>query len=205
MVRTVAFIWQSAIAAFVLTVPATIVALDPQARSRQPSDILATISAGAGGAPRLAVLDFIAQPADAETVAVARMIRQVLVDDLTFEREFALMPSDSSATIPAPGSFDDLPLDRWRGLKADGVLTGTVQKRAADLHVEVRLVLGEEPRYAGSAAAHHRTPPRLHFVRGHMVHRSGKTFWRASHLRGDTSKAVLQKTVRVTAAKSARR
>lgn len=72
-------------------------------------------------------------------------------------------------------------------------------------HVEVRLVLGEEQRYAGSAAARHRTPPRLHFVRGHMVRRSGKTFWRAAHLRGDTSRAILQKTVRVTAAKSARR
>ena len=140
MVRTVALIWQSAIAVGVLTVPATIMALHPQAQSRQTSDITATISAGSRAAPRLAVLDFIAQPADAETVAVARMIRQVLVDDLTFEREFALMLSDSDATIPAPGSFDDVPLDRWRGLKADGVLIGTVQKRAADLHVEVRLV-----------------------------------------------------------------
>jgi hypothetical protein len=72
-------------------------------------------------------------------------------------------------------------------------------------HVEVRLVLGEEPYYAGSTAAHHRTPPRLHFVRGHMVHRSGKTFWRTAHLRGDTSKAILRKTVRVTAVRSARR
>jgi hypothetical protein len=72
-------------------------------------------------------------------------------------------------------------------------------------HIEVRLVLGEEHRNAASSSAHHRTPPRLHFVRGHMVRRSGKTFWRASHLRGDTSKAVLRKTVRVTAARSARR
>jgi len=72
-------------------------------------------------------------------------------------------------------------------------------------HLEVRLVLGEEPRYGGATAHAHRTPPRLHFVRGHMVHRSGKTFWRASHLRGDTTKAVLQKTVKVTAARSARR
>lgn len=72
-------------------------------------------------------------------------------------------------------------------------------------HVEVRLVLGEEPRYSASAANRHRTPPRLHFVRGHMVRRSGKIFWRASHLRGDTSKSILRKTVRVTAARSARR
>jgi hypothetical protein len=72
-------------------------------------------------------------------------------------------------------------------------------------HVEVRLVLGEEPHYAGSAATRHRTPPRLHFVRGHMVHRRGKTFWRASHLRGDTSQSILRKTVRVTAVRSARR
>ena len=72
-------------------------------------------------------------------------------------------------------------------------------------HVEVRLVLGEESRYSTEASSHHRMPPRLHFVRGHLVRRSGKTFWRASHLRGDTSAAVLRKTVRVTAARTARR
>ena len=72
-------------------------------------------------------------------------------------------------------------------------------------HVEVRLVLGEEQRHAASVGVRHRTPPRLHFVRGHLVHRFGKTFWRTSHLRGDTSKSILRKTVRVTAARSARR
>lgn len=71
-------------------------------------------------------------------------------------------------------------------------------------HVEVRLVLSGDQRVSEGAATGHRTPPRLHFVRGHLVHRFGKTFWRASHLRGDTCASVLQKTVRVTAAHSAR-
>src|SRR5436190_20656486 len=102
MIRRVALICQSTLAVYVLAIPATIDAVDAaQAQSRQPSEVTATINAANGAAPRLAVLDFIAQPADEETVAVAQIIRQVLLDDLAFERGFALMPPDSYATIPA--------------------------------------------------------------------------------------------------------
>ena len=38
--------------------------------------------------------------------AIARTIGQVLFDDLDFEREFALMPRDIYATIPAGTSFE---------------------------------------------------------------------------------------------------
>ena len=46
-------------------------------------------AASAGTPPRLAVPDFIALSPDAETVAIAKTIGQVLWDDLNFEREFA--------------------------------------------------------------------------------------------------------------------
>jgi len=72
-------------------------------------------------------------------------------------------------------------------------------------HLEVRLVLGAEHPAPSDASGPLRTPPRLHFVRGHLVHRHGKTFWRGPHLRGDTGAAILHKTVKVTAARSARR
>ena len=95
---------------------------------QQPSDIAATITGDGGAAPRLAVPEFIALTRDAETQAIAKAITQVLFDDLTFEREFALLPRDTYATVPAATSFNDIPFDRWRELNADGVVIGTVQK-----------------------------------------------------------------------------
>lgn len=70
-------------------------------------------------------------------------------------------------------------------------------------HVEVRLALGDTSR-TGSCGTEARVSPRLHFVRGHVVRRSGKTFWRQPHLRGDSQKALVFRTVRVTAGRSVR-
>jgi TolB protein len=112
----------------------------PPAAPQQPSEIVTTITGDASGAPpRLAVPDFIPLSADAETVAVARTIGQVLWDDLNYEREFAFIPRDVYATIPKATSFEDVPFDRWRELNADGLIVGTVQKMAAGFHVEMRL------------------------------------------------------------------
>lgn len=71
-------------------------------------------------------------------------------------------------------------------------------------HVEVRMALGETSGGSGSGGNSLRSPPRLHVVRGHLVHRDGKTFWRQAHLRGDSHKAIVAKTVRVTAGRSVR-
>ncbi len=74
---------------------------------QQPSDVSTTITSGGDGAPpRFAVPDFIALSTDAETVAIAKTIGQVLWDDLNFEREFALIPRDTYATIPPATSLD---------------------------------------------------------------------------------------------------
>jgi TolB protein len=83
----------------------------------------------------------------------------VLWDDLNFEREFAFIPRDVYATIPAAKSFDDVPFDRWRELNADGVVVGTVQKVGNGFQIQVRLfdvrnkkqVFGKE--YSGSSNA----------------------------------------------------
>jgi TolB protein len=111
----------------------------PPAPPQQPSEIETTISGEAGAPPRIAVPDFMPLSADAETVAVAKTIGQVLWDDLNFEREFAFIPRDVYATIPRATSFNDIPFDRWRELNADGLIVGTVQKTATGFHVEMRL------------------------------------------------------------------
>ena len=111
----------------------------PGGASQQPSEISTTITSEGGAAARFAVPDFIALSNDAETVEAARTIGRVLYDDLSFEREFALIPRDTYASIPAATSFATVPFDRWRELNADGLIVGTVQKTDAGVRVEVRL------------------------------------------------------------------
>ena len=60
-----------------------------------------TISGAPGLPPKFAVPDFIALSSDAETVAAAKTIGEVLWDDLNFEREFYLIPRDTYRTHPA--------------------------------------------------------------------------------------------------------
>jgi len=133
-----------------------------QPAPQQPGDITTTITGEGGAAPRLAVPEFIAVTKDAETQAIARTITQTLFDDLGFEREFALVPRDIYATIPAATSFADVPFDRWRELNADGLVIGTVQKLPTGIRIEVRLfdMRSRQPippsafakEYSGSAA-----------------------------------------------------
>lgn len=71
--------------------------------------------------------------------------------------------------------------------------------RALLEHVEVSLRLGQ--RHEPSAAqlgSNDRARPRLHYVRGHPVHRGNKTFWRSPHFRGDIDRPILTRTVQVT-------
>jgi len=130
-----------------------------QPAPQQPSEISTTITSGESGAPpRFAVPDFIPLSKDAPTVEAAKNIAQVLYDDLAFEREFALIPRDTYASVPAATSLTTVPFDRWRELNADGVVVGTIQRTEAGVRVEVRLfnvrtrqsAYGRE--YSGSAA-----------------------------------------------------
>jgi len=107
--------------------------------AQQPSEIETKITGDPGVPPRLAVPDFIAVTKDAETVAIAKTIGQVLRDDLEFEREFTFIPHDVMATVPAATGFNDVAFDRWRELNADGVIIGTVEKQAGGLRVQVKL------------------------------------------------------------------
>lgn len=65
-------------------------------------------------------------------------------------------------------------------------------------HCEVWLDIAPDDGAQRTEASREREPARLHAVRGHMVHRSGHSFWRRSHLRGDPSRAGWTRTVQVT-------
>jgi hypothetical protein len=71
-----------------------------------------------------------------------------------------------------------------------------------DLLEHVEMVASLRPGCAGAPAAAAATPrgKRLHHVRGHLVRRGDKLFWRSPHLRGDRALGVVAtRTVRVTA------
>jgi TolB protein len=130
----------------------------PAPAQQQPSEIELSITGQPGAPPKYAVPDFLALTSDAETQAAAKLVGQVLWDDLAFEREFYLIPRDTYASIPVARSLTDVPFDRWNELGADGLVSGVVQKTAAGIRVEVRLfsvrsrqqVFARE--YSGSAA-----------------------------------------------------
>ena len=109
----------------------------PAPAPQQPSQIEVRISGGPGVAPRYAVPDFVAlTPAAAET---AKMLAQVLWDDLNFEREFYMIPRDTAATIPVARSAEQMNFDAWREIGADAVFFGTVTQKGEDTVVQVRL------------------------------------------------------------------
>ena len=149
------------------SISAALLSAAPQAGSQKPpaapagQDQVREVSipiTSATGSPRLAVPDFLVASPDAESKALAAVIGQVLWDDLNFEREFAMIPRDTYASIPVPASIDAVPFDRWRELGADGLVLGTVRKSATGVTVQVRLfnVAGQtaafSKEYSGTAA-----------------------------------------------------
>jgi TolB protein len=108
-------------------------------QTQQPDVIEITIGPG-GRPPRLAVPEFIALTADAETVKAARTIGQVLFDDIEYEKEFYMVPRDILKTVPQPPSAEGVQLDRWKEIGADGVIIGTVRRSGDGVVVEARLL-----------------------------------------------------------------
>lgn len=95
--------------------------------------------------------------------------------------------------------------------------TGTLERKTTDLsrlnaarskqgrralkdHVVVRLNLAGPQSSLGavSGGPDGRAPSRRHLVRGHLVSRQGKIFWRCTHLRGSLAAAILKRTVYVS-------
>ena len=93
---------------------------------RQRDEVSLIIGDRIGAQPSFAVPDCLPVSGDAATAEAARVIAQVLWDDLDFEREFRMIPRDVYRTIPVARSLVDLPFDRWQELGADGVISCTV-------------------------------------------------------------------------------
>jgi TolB protein len=110
-----------------------------QPAPQQPTSVELRITGEPGTPPRLAVPDLIALSPDKETQDAARVIGEVLWDDMNFEREFYMIPRDTYKSIPVSTAIGEVAFDRWRELGADGVVVGTVQRAATGIRVEMRL------------------------------------------------------------------
>jgi len=106
----------------------------------QQSEFRIVINGPPGLPPKLAIAGFIPLSPDAETVAAAKTIGEVLFDDIDYEHEYYMIAKDAIATVPKPASLDQIPLDRWKELNANGVLVGTVQKGPSGVIVQVKLI-----------------------------------------------------------------
>ena len=107
---------------------------------QQPREVFVPIVGEIGAPPRLAVVPFLALTPDQDTRALAATITDVLFADLSFEKEFSMIPADVVRTVPAPRSIDDAEWDRWREVGADGVVIGMVRKTDRGLQVQVRVL-----------------------------------------------------------------
>jgi TolB protein len=88
---------------------------------------------------KLGLPDFIVPASDAELVASAKTVADVLWDDLDFEREYNMIERKASASIPlAPAT--SLPFDRWVELGADLVAVASASRNGENMAIEFRLV-----------------------------------------------------------------
>jgi TolB protein len=113
----------------------------PATPPQQQSDVVITKITGAPGLPpKFAVPEFIPLTNDAATQEAAKIISQVLWDDLSFEREFYLISRDTYKSIPRPASLNDVPVARWKELGADAVIAGAVRRDGNNIVVQFRLI-----------------------------------------------------------------
>lgn len=127
---------------FCAAVPASMPAPSAQQPppGQQQSEVDLIIGDRIGAQPTFAVPDCLAPDGGERTTEAARTIAEVLWSDLEFEREFRMMARDTYDSIPRARSLTDVPLDRWRELGVDGVVSCTVAAAGEDrLRVAARL------------------------------------------------------------------
>jgi TolB protein len=108
--------------------------LEPRQQQRE---FFLTLGSG-GKNPRLAVPDFLVQGTDGDLAGAAKVLADVLWNDLDFEREFLMVPRKVSASFP-PAPADALPIERWAEI-TDAVLVGSVSRNGDTLIVKVEIV-----------------------------------------------------------------
>jgi len=80
----------------------------PPAPPPQQQEFKVVINGPPGLPPKLGIAGFVALSTDAETVAAAKTIGEVLFDDINYEREYYMFGKDAVATIPKPTSLDEV-------------------------------------------------------------------------------------------------
>lgn len=123
---------------------ALLAAQNPPAPQEQPaptgpSEIRVAITGDIGAPLHYAVPDFIPLTTDKETAEAARVIAEVLWNDLAFEREFDMIPRDTYKSIEQTPTTETIAFDRWRELGADAVVKGSVKRTGNTFQVEMRL------------------------------------------------------------------
>src|SRR5262245_27102673 len=123
-----------------LGVGMTLVAAQTPSIATEPgAEVRLRITGESGAPPHYAVPDFKALTSDKETSTAARLIAEVLWNDLAFEREYDMIPRDTYKTIAQTSATDTIAFDRWREIGADGVVVGTVKRTGNTFQVEMRL------------------------------------------------------------------
>jgi TolB protein len=121
--------------------PTTPPAQPPAAAQPQVGDVRTRLSSDTGGLPpKLAVAPFVTLSSDAETAAAAKTISDVLYDDIAYEREFYMIAKDTIATVPRVTSIDDVQLQPWKEVGADGLIVGSVGKGPSGIVVQMKLL-----------------------------------------------------------------
>ena len=117
-----------------------------------------------------------------------RVLREAvtpLLEDVPFFATFCLLLMSRSAFHQQPSDYSKLNKARTRRGRQpllDHVeLTMDLMPHAVADEGVVTLLPGE-----------HRSSPRLHFVRGHLVRRGDAIFWRTSHMRGKPSAGAIR-------------
>jgi TolB protein len=108
-------------------------------QSQQPTDVVVVVS-GTGGPPKLAIAPFVALSQDAETVAAAKTIGDVLYDDIDYEREYYMIKKDVQVTAGRPAAPDSVDVAPWKEVNADGLIVGSVRKDGNNIVVQVKLI-----------------------------------------------------------------
>ena len=152
---------------------------------RDPDEVMRIFRHGMGQVDRRWLAYF--RAAGGLPVEVLRQMMRAAIPDFGMLCAFLLLLSlECAVAEPRPG------LDRINRARAK------VGKSLLLDHVEVSLRLAVVGAQGGGGHAG-RTTARLHQVRGHLVRRAGKTFWRTHHLRGDAAMGVIaSRTVRVS-------
>jgi TolB protein len=129
------------LSAFIATLAVTgaAVVIEPALIARQ-NEVGIVITGNTGAKKRLAVPEFSAPGAAADVQQAAKLISDVLWDDLDFEGEFTMVARDAAAKVPPASTMETLPYDRWSELGADAVVLGSVTAGPAGLSVRVQVV-----------------------------------------------------------------